>query len=243
MAENISVPKSVIEEDHRLEKSAEGSWADLLKLRWHWTLDGSNDKRVSMRAYARAVGKSHTVIERSVAAHKLRRGNPRLPPGDAWERARYSAETGAAIEAVAKARGVSLVTARQHHKDEVETVKAVARDRAERKQTAVADEINDVAKHLVSNAKRDGERATRGNQHDFAIALLQGWIARTRVGAAGTVHQFQEMLDDHFTDAEQEAIAESLATIRELLQAAEAYLRGKKTNLSEPLLKLVSEAK
>jgi len=50
----MTLPARVIERDHTLAKSAD----ELMKLRWHWTLDESNAKRVGFSEYARSVGAS-----------------------------------------------------------------------------------------------------------------------------------------------------------------------------------------
>lgn len=58
------LPKTVVTKDHELSKAAD----DLMKLRWHWTLDESNSKRVTFSEYARQVGKSEAVIRRDAKA-------------------------------------------------------------------------------------------------------------------------------------------------------------------------------
>jgi len=42
------------------------------ELRWHWTRDESNPKRVSGSEYARQIGKGHVVVNRYARAHELR---------------------------------------------------------------------------------------------------------------------------------------------------------------------------
>jgi hypothetical protein len=60
----MNLPKTVVEKDRTLSKAAD----ELMQLRWHWTLDESNSKRVSFAEYARQVGRSDDVIGRDANA-------------------------------------------------------------------------------------------------------------------------------------------------------------------------------
>src|SRR6266568_1295492 len=127
----VNLPQSVVTEDHRLEKAAESSTRELMKLRWHWTMDESNAKRVSMRAYARSVEREHSVISRDARAYVVTLSSPRTSPTEARERAAMSVETFSATESVAKARGLEFTTVRQDRPVEVRRVRELASERAE----------------------------------------------------------------------------------------------------------------
>jgi hypothetical protein len=118
------LPKKVVTEDRRLEKTADSTALALMQHRWHWTLDESNPKRVSMREYARQVGKTHSTILRYAKGYELVSGASRCTtPTEALQRAGMSTEQAAATEAVAESRGVTFNTARQSHPEEVRRIR------------------------------------------------------------------------------------------------------------------------
>jgi hypothetical protein len=51
--------------------AAESTSQELAQHRWHWTLDESNPKRVSMRDYTDEVGRSYSTIRTSVKGYAL----------------------------------------------------------------------------------------------------------------------------------------------------------------------------
>lgn len=166
------LPKQVVEEDHRLDKAASGSAVALMKLRWHWTLDESNAKRVPIRQYARETGRGDRLIYRDTTAYDLLRTGTCKTPEEARERAQMGAESFAAVKAVAEARGVGAHTARQRHKDEVRHVREVARERAERKGTTPEQELANVAQEAV-RAERARQRETTERRKHFGSQYLK----------------------------------------------------------------------
>src|SRR4051794_4243622 len=107
-----SLPKKVITEDRRLDQTQTKAAEALMRLRWHWTLDKSNADRVSMNAYAAAVSKSRGTIQRDAKGYALMKApgssGRATSPNEARGRANMGAESQAATEAVAEARGVSF---------------------------------------------------------------------------------------------------------------------------------------
>src|SRR5438309_7292975 len=83
----VTVPQSVVAEDHRLERAADSAALALMRLRWHWTLDESNSKRVSVRAYASAVTKNSTRIHDDAHGYALLERGAAISPSEARERA------------------------------------------------------------------------------------------------------------------------------------------------------------
>jgi hypothetical protein len=49
---------------HRLDEKASKASEALAKLRWRWTMDETNSERVSVREYARQVGRARTVVRK-----------------------------------------------------------------------------------------------------------------------------------------------------------------------------------
>lgn len=215
MAETIS--KNVVQEDARLEKAAEGSRLALAKHRWHWTLDELNGKRVSIREYARQVGRSHMTIRDMVNGYNdwSVSGAANSDLGDYLARAKIRGESREATVAVAQARGISVETARRHHANEVRSVQATAQERAERRGTTVAEEIPDVAQTRVkfqqSQAKQTAERKGR---HTLRYISVEGKVASAMRYLRAAL---DEMTDVDFTDEEKELMHDSVGKARQVL--------------------------
>jgi hypothetical protein len=156
------LPPAVIKEDRALEERASSSAADLCKLRWHWTMDESNPGRVSMREYARQVGKAERSISTDARAYGIFSDTgARITINDARERAAMSVETLAAAEVVAKHHGVKLGQARKEHRRTIARIRDTAREVAEDKGTSTVDEIPGAAEFLWEESEAEQERDER----------------------------------------------------------------------------------
>lgn len=69
----MALPKNVIKKDHDLMQDYEGIGMEIMELRWHWTLNEANPKRVSLREYAREVGRAYSTIAGDAKAHSFAR--------------------------------------------------------------------------------------------------------------------------------------------------------------------------
>ena len=82
----------------------------LAKHRWHWTLDETNDDRVSCRQYSRDVGRAESTIRQNAEGYdEWVRGHAHASDtpadlGEAMERAVMGDRRDAATEAVAEGR-------------------------------------------------------------------------------------------------------------------------------------------
>jgi len=65
----MQLPIEVVETDRRLETEAERASDALAGLRWHWTLDEANLKRVSFSAYARAISRDESTVRTMASAY------------------------------------------------------------------------------------------------------------------------------------------------------------------------------
>lgn len=175
----ITLPTRVVAEDHRLEKAAEGSARVLMEHRWHWTLDEKNDHRVSIRHYAKEVGKALSIISRDAHGYEfVLKGKT---PSDAREKAAMSEETFAATEAVAEAKGITVHQARQAHKKDVQAVKTWARERAERGSTLPREELTRAAKdHVRIQKTEQAEREKKKRQHTMRWFHIDGYLDDAR---------------------------------------------------------------
>lgn len=96
---------SFIEEDHRLDKMADGSLWDLMALRAHWVpkMPGIT-LHAKAKVYAQRVGQSTSTVLTDVRAHDLRSKFPQATPSELRVRAKSSADQLIAIEAVSQAK-------------------------------------------------------------------------------------------------------------------------------------------
>jgi hypothetical protein len=182
--ERAVLSAEVIKTDHDLEAIAGRSTEQLARHRWHWTLDESNPDRVSILAYARAIGATEQPIRVMVKGYAsfVTRHEPDSNLDDHIGKARMSGETAAAAEAVAKARGISMRTAQDSRgpvHNEVRRVRDIARDLAEKHSTSVEEEAPKVAETIVRNEQAEqAERTDRDARTDLRIIELEQHLRR-----------------------------------------------------------------
>lgn len=209
----MTVSRAVVREDNRLEREAEGSQIALAYHRWHWTMDETNRKRVSVREYALAVARNSTRIGRMATGYAawVKNGSPADQLGNEIERAAYRGDRLAAMEAVAEAKGVSIGTARRHHFEEVREVQAVAAERADERNTSFSEEVAEVAQQR-EQFRRGGAAAkadTTVKRH-FAYLRIEGEVAR----ATKALRDAMTYADTRDFDAEEaELLAESISRL------------------------------
>jgi len=225
MTMDTPLPPDVVEDDHRLDDRAHQASEALAAHRWHWTLDETNPDRVSIRAYARAVGKSDSTIGQQVRGYAewLVRG-PAHALNETIERARMGAETEAATEAVAKARGTGFTQARKSRPDEVRRVRDMARQRAEDKGTSVEEEAPKMAEAIVR-----AERAERKNTEErtqrvgLRFVEMEGYLGvakRKLTDALNLAHAVP------WGDEERELLRSTVANVGALLALIDTALGG-----------------
>ena len=214
----MTLPAHIIAEDRRLLNQIESASEALGQLRWHWTLDETNPDRVSMTEYARQVGVDRTQIGRYARAHQywLSR-DPRVTTyTDALELGRMGAETYAATEAIAQSRGRSIRTVRDNYGKEVERVREIARERAEKHGTSVAEEAPKVAE-TITRAEAAGrqikaERAERIGLRYVEMERLIDSAKRTLVGAVNLAHEID------WGDEERQLLSNSLNNLQAVVK-------------------------
>lgn len=238
MAE-AEVPRKVITEDQRLDTAHAATIEALARHRWHWTLDESNAKRVSVRAYAKAIGRHERRVRAQVNGYATwtdqgADGTGRTPVDGAGvgfrtldeciERAKVSAEKEAVIDAVAKAKGVTFGSARKDHQA-VDTATAIAASRAERRGSTVADEIHGAAEHMVKSREAAAKgRDRRRKEHSWQWMEVEGHLAyaQRRVQQALTATEGVE-----FDAEERDLMAHALDKLRATLALIDLRLSGR----------------
>lgn len=232
----MALPNTAILRDHKLEEAATTATDELMEHRWHWTLDESNPKRVSIREYARCIGRGETTIRADVngwaawlaeeAAHvHVRTPGKARTPNDHRELAKLGADKKHAVEALAKATGksVSAVTS-SHKREEVNSLIANAKDRAERRGTTVEHEIEQGAAWKAKAEKAAAqERDEKKRKHTMRFIKIEGHIgsAMRYIRKALT-----EAEDVEFTDDEREIMVDTLGKLRALLNLVDLRIAG-----------------
>lgn len=156
-----TLPKTVVEEDHRLqeiEEQGKVAGRKLCELRWHWTRDKSNPARVSYGQYGRDVERTYQVISVDARAHELlTSGHFQGTVTDARARVHMSAERAIASEAVAAVRHVSLETVRtkKNHRDEAREVERLSREASEANDTTLEEEAIRIARQRAKEEREE----------------------------------------------------------------------------------------
>jgi len=218
---------SVIETDHRLEEAAGRTAGELARHRWHWTLDESNPDRVSVREYARQVGKSHPAIRVMVNGYAAWVEDASSTLDDHVGRARMSEETRAAADAVAKARGVAPRTAQDSRSplhNEVRRVRDIARDLAEKHGTSIEEEAPTVAEAIVQNEQaEEQEKAQRNARTDLRIIELEQHLRR----AEKSLQAAKQLAGVIGWDDESRTLVQTTwANVKALTQMIDAFIVG-----------------
>lgn len=221
------LPRKVVVEDRRLDDTQSKAAEALMRLRWHWTLDESNTERVSLSEYARQVGKNETSIRRDAKAHALIVGSAltrRMAPNEARGRASMGAETEAATEAVAKARGVKFQTARNERPVEVRRVREIARQRAEDKGTSVEDEAAAIAETIAKRERQEAEqRKERARAGDLRFVEMEQYLDRAK---RPLMDALKLARDIDWSDEHREVLEQTIANVRSLLGLIDVAIVG-----------------
>jgi hypothetical protein len=144
-----TLPQSVVEEDHRLEKTVEESSQKLGELRWHWTLDVSNPERVSMYQYAKSVERSTASIHAYAHGWEIYTASTsKLNMTEAMNRARTGKDRECAMDAVADTYGVkfSSVATTKKYRDEAREVLRRAQEASVENGTTLEEEATRIAR-------------------------------------------------------------------------------------------------
>lgn len=227
---SMTLPKSVVEKDKRLSKSAD----ELMQLRWHWTLDPSNEDAVSFVEYARQVARDEKAIRRDANAwaayqqslqNKEDRAVRDETPGDFRAMENLSVERRQAARAVARAKGKKVATVARHQGKEVDRVIELAHNRAARNGTRVDAEI-DRAAEWQAKAEKKAKAATNGHRRRHTACYAE--VDRDLSTASRVLrHALQATDGVEFSEQEQAALIESIEKLRGLLNLVGLRFNGK----------------
>jgi hypothetical protein len=175
----------IVKQDHELESEAGKANDSLARHRWHWTLDESNpDRFESIREYARLVGRNEATIRTMANAcvDHLRTGRD-IQTAVQLQTVKESDRQ--ITEAVARATKTSVVTTRQHHKDDVDKVRTVVADAREAEPDMGPEreqQVIDRSAGLIA-AERKARKASdqqRRKSKPLQVLVVEGDLASAR---------------------------------------------------------------
>lgn len=216
----------VIQEDHSLQQAAESASEALARHRWHWTLDESNSERVSLKAYARAIGKSQNVVAQYARGYALWVSDKTslITLSEAMQRVLVSAEREAVVDAIADETGLGFRTVKDTRPSVVRRVHEMAREQAERKGTSVAEEAPQLAKLMAKQTaaqERDRDRRQERKQmHYFEMERHLVNAMHHLKFAQQTAAEFD------FSPEDRELLAHSVNQIRRMLDLIDRRIVG-----------------
>jgi hypothetical protein len=202
----------VIREDHLLEERAAQTTEELARLRWHWTFDESNPRRVAIREYARAVGRHESTIRRMVDGYVdwVRDASRTLE--DCMALAMLGKEK---IEA-AEILGISPVRARDTRTEE-------------------GRQVRDLSEQLKKVERK--ERDTTDKNTAYRWLELSGTLAKAKQILVAEVPAAQRVT---FESDEIETLTENIREVRTVLDLLQMAVAGTTSvNWDEELAKVV----
>lgn len=181
----MALPQSAVKEDKRLESEASSASEHLARHRWHWTLNQDNPKRVSIREYARSVGRGETTVRGQVNGYAQWIDAPGTGRtlNEAIERAKMGAEKNELVEAVAEANQVGIQQARKVYSTDVSRVREAVERHVEKKPDITPEEkshyTKKVAKTMARSRKAAEQRETqRAERRTARFMTIDGEIAQ-----------------------------------------------------------------
>jgi hypothetical protein len=186
MKEQI-VPVEVVEKDHKLDGAATKTTEALAKHRHHWILDETNPNRVTMGAYARAVGRNLATIRNHARGYELWVAHGAGPMGltECIERARMGAEKTEVVEAVAEANAIGFKQATKAYAPEINRVRSAVERKVEKQPDITPEEKQEYTKKIAKTyaISRQAERervARRKKNKTFRYINIEGELAQAR---------------------------------------------------------------
>jgi hypothetical protein len=226
----MALPREVIETDHNLERVADRASSQLAQHRWRWTLDVSNPGRISIGEYARQVARSESTIRSAVNGYAMwlddhpSGGYPPKSLGDYQSRARMGSETEAAAQAVSKARGIAMETARRGHADEMRRVRDIARQRAEERGTSIEEEAPKIAETIARHEKaQHAEQASQAEHTDIRFVEMEGYLIKAKRELLRALKLAPVVPWD---DESRELLSETVANVKALIGLIDTALSG-----------------
>lgn len=230
--EYTQLPADVVETDHQLENAAENASEALAQHRWHWTLDETNPDRVSLRAYAQAVGRhKETIREYARGYANWVTGDRQSPLGDVMKRVGMTAEREAIVEEVAAANEMTFQTARRHRTEDIARVRDAIEEATEREPNITPDRRQEIARRTATNiarsrqVERDSRERLRTMKPALAV-MIEGELSKARYGLVGALNYAREIDPTTFPGEFLDQIQRSVADIDALVRLVRSAIGG-----------------
>jgi len=177
----------VVRQDHKLEATAEKATNALAKHRWHWTLDESNEERMTFAEYARLVGRSRETIGAMANTYEAVRVNPDSEDVQTeHELKRVPLHDREIVRAVAKALGMSVSHTRHYYKEHILRVNNTLAEVRETEPDMTEEREREViakAAQLVARehaAEKASKKSKKQQSKPVQWLILDGKIQRAR---------------------------------------------------------------
>lgn len=228
-----TVPRSAVEADQKLEGAHDRAAEELAKHRWHWTLDESNARRVTIADYARAIGRSHSTVKHYASGYKLYQermaSGPAATSGftihDAIRLAGVKGEDQAFAEAIAEGSGQPVArVARGDNRHRMREIVGQAKDRAERRGTDPVDEARRIAQERVQSAAGERRRREqRASRHELRFVSIEGHLA---VAKNRLTYALKEAEGVTFNEEELELLRHTIQQVAAVLELLDLRMGG-----------------
>lgn len=216
-----------IEIDNRLDDGVKMAQGDLAKHRWHWTLDESNDDRMSLSGYAAASGKAFATVSsyaNGYAASLI--GDPDRSLADEITLANMGADKQIVAAAVANVEGVtvSAVARRRGGSDSLANLQAMAEEVAEREKITLEAAATSVAERRKKTKIMAENKATQDRAaHTRRYLSIEAGIAKAK---SLLVAALKEAEGVGFVDDELEMLRDSIGKLRGVLTLLDVRVGG-----------------
>lgn len=212
-----------VREDHEIEKQARSKTLALMEHRWRAVHEGG----YGMREYARALDIGLATVGRYVNAWALwcewqadtSTGVTRSPL-DAYALASMSEDKRAAVEAIADAKGIGAQTVERHYAPDVARARVTIETTPDR-EAGIAKAREHAAKAERIRTREREQEAERQHQHSRTYLNLEHELGKARRALQNALGWAR---DSKLADPEVELIADSLASVRALLDFVNAAI-------------------
>jgi hypothetical protein len=135
-----------------------------------------------------------------------------------------STETRAAADAVSRARGVAVDTAKTNYQQETRRVREISRQLAEERGTSVEQEAPKVAETIVRHEQaQQTEAAEKAERSDVRFVEMEGYLVKAKRELLRALKLAPVVPWD---DESQELLTETVANVKALLGLIDAALSG-----------------
>jgi Family of unknown function (DUF6192) len=219
-----------VREDREIAARAESATAALMEHRWRAVKEGG----VTVAEYARALGIGHPTVVRYVKGWDLLRTSTGTSPLDAYALAGMGEDKRAAVEVVANAKGIGAQTVERHYAPDVARARATIEATPDR-EAGIAKAREHAAKVEQVRKREHEQEAARRHQHSRTYLNLEHELGKARRALQNALGWAR---DSNLDDAEVELIADSLASVRALLDFVNAAIVDEAIDWDTELAKL-----